>query len=183
MLKKYINNLCVGCLVIMDRNLIEKYSRELLDIYKKSKQEIKQSAVMTATIGYSENTGRGGLQVIVTTIKGLYPLKGATVTIFKGPYEQMQVIDRALTDESGKTKVFNLEAPPKSLSESAGSQVRPYANYNISISADGFLEQVNMNVPVFDGVVSLQNADLILNSAAGKDGKPRFFDETEDYNL
>lgn len=129
------------------------------------------------------SSGSGGLLVNVTTLKGLYPVKGAVVTVFSGDVNNMQVIDSRVTDQSGRTSVFVLSAPERSLSETAGASEKPYASYNVSVKADGYIEQINLNVPVFSGVLSLQSVDLLLLAAAGDNLNPRIYDGTVNYEL
>ena len=170
----------------MDKELIEKYSAELMRMYKSANASIP---VVTDTrqeaLPEENNTQSvGKLIVNVTSLRGLYPVSGASVTVFSGPFEQREEIQTLTTDESGRTKPFVLEAPAKYLSESiSDSNEIPYAQYNILIRADGFVDQINMNVPVFSGVTSLQDADLMLISAAGNRTQPRVFDEARNYNL
>lgn len=126
----------------------------------------------------------GGIQVNVTTLRRLYPVKGALVTLFTGEPLSQTVIETDITDESGKTGIFNLKTPPKSDSQQSenGGQL-PYANYNISVKSDGYVEQIAMNVPVFSGVVSVQGFDLLPISAAGGHTKPQIINEGNNYNL
>ena len=50
-------------------------------------------------------------------------------------------------------------APDKSLSLSPGSY-KPYSTYDISVSADGYLTEYFYDVPVFEGITSLQPVSL-----------------------
>lgn len=128
--------------------------------------------------------GTGGMQVNVTTLRRLYPVKGATVTVFTGAPATPTVIETDITDESGKSGVFNLKTPPKSESQQAENDgALPYASYNISVRSDGYVEQIAMNVPVFPGVISVQGIDLIPIAAAGQHTQPQIIQEGNNYNL
>lgn len=166
---------------MMDRKLIEKYEREMMEMYASVHPTVP--AVSQAVEEMDDASSTGGLIVSVTTARGLYPVMGAVVTVFSGEGEQMQTIDSDKSDESGRTKLFILSTPSKSLSESAGATERPYAVYNVSVEADGYVKQEFMNVPVFSGVTSLQNADLLSMSAAGDNTATRVFDEGRAYEL
>lgn len=160
----------------MDRELIEKYEKEMMEMY---------ASVRTATPTASQSVEKeddytGGIIVSVTTARGLYPIKGAIVTVTADNQEE---VDSSRTDESGKTKLFLLPTPNKALSESAGATERPYSVYNILVEADGYVKQQFNNVPVFSGVTSLQNADLLSMSAAGDNTSTRVFDEGRNYEL
>ena len=128
--------------------------------------------------------GAGGIQVNVTTLRRLYPVKNALVTIFTGTRDNMTVIETDITDESGQSKVFTLKAPPRADSQQVENDGRlPYANYNISVRNDGYVEQIAMNVPVFSGVVSIQGIDLLPISAAGSNVSPQIINQSNQYNL
>lgn len=142
----------------MDKNIIEKYKQEMLDM--------KKRAVLPMNI--SEQGQTGGLTVSVTTLRSLYPVPDAVVTVFTGDVENQKVIDRKTTDQSGKTKTFYLPTPNKSLSEDQNETALPYALYNIFVKAKDLVGQINLNIPVFAGVNSMQNVDLILPSALGE---------------
>ena len=108
--------------------------------------------------------GVGYLIVRVTTALGSIPLEGISVTVRnynpEGESGKGAVITTLVTDRSGNTKRFPLAAPPKELYEHPGN-VRPFASYSVDINTDGYYEQYYTNVPIFDGVTSLQQADLV----------------------
>ena len=128
--------------------------------------------------------GTGGLQVNVTTLRRLYPVKGAVITVFTGTTTAPTVIETNITDESGKSGVFNLKAPPRYESQQAenGGEL-PYARYNVSVRSDGYVEQIALNVPVFSGVISVQGIDLLPVSAAGGHTTPQIINESNNYDL
>ena len=96
----------------------------------------------------------------------------------------MAVIETGTTDESGKSGVFNLKTPPSADSQNAANTASlPYANYNVSVKSDGYMEQIAMNVPVFSGVLSVQGIDLVAVAAAGKNTNPQIIQEGNKYNL
>lgn len=163
---------------------IEDYKRELLEFSRRAKvlpantQDIRPPEVDEA-IGTRPDvplspeflpdpesyTGSGGLTVALTHSRGLYPVSGATVTVYDGN----RVIEREVTDLSGKTKRVLLPAPSKIYSESPGENPRDVsAFYDLSIEADGFLPVRIEGVPIFDGVNTTQPLDLTYRvSAAG----------------
>lgn len=157
----------------MDNALIEKYKKELVDMYNSKKAD---SAVA------EEYGDSGRLIVNVTTLRQLYPVAGAEVTVFSGSYEDMKPIDRSITDQSGKTKAFVLPAPDRSLSLEIGAAEPVYTSYGVLVKADGYADEVNLNLPIFRGVTSLQNVDLTLLSAQNGQ-KLNINDQAENYNL
>ncbi len=84
-----------------------------------------------------ENIANDGIMRInVTSSLGMLPIEGAEVTISytEAPAE---VIERLTTDESGLTQEVILPTPPLEYSLVPESP-RPYAEYNIEVTAPGF---------------------------------------------
>ena len=125
----------------------------------------------------------GGLKVNVTTLRGLFPVSGAEIIVFTGTPQSKTVIERDISDESGQSGIFKLKTPSKSFSDSAEPAERPYATYNLSVAADGYVDRVFMDVPVFSGVVSVQGADLTPVSAAGSNTAPNITNGENSYDL
>lgn len=191
----------------MNNDIFEKYKNEMLKMYEQSKKNNgyeKSSALQTAVLPEGEentastpkespvptpkpanpalNNQTGGLLGIVTSFRNLYPVENAKVTVFTGDADNKTVIDSDLTDRSGRTKLFTLSAPDKSLSMSPDLSETPYASYNMEVEADGFLKNIHLNIPVFSGITSIQRSDLIL-SEDRIDKTPQVFDESQKYNL
>ena len=175
----------------------QDYANELLRMYRANASAPAQNSMpvnsndavapqaLTPTIDeLAFEDGTGGLAVNVTTLRRLYPVKGATVTVFTGMPATPTVIETDITDESGKSGVFNLKTPPRDESQqSENGGIAPYASYNISVRSDGYVEQIAMNVPVFSGVISVQGIDLIPVAAAGGHTEPQIIEGGNDYNL
>lgn len=156
----------------MDKSLIEQYKNELLKMSQKA-------TVVKNSEDYGEN---GKLIVNVTTLRQLYPVANALVTVFTGDYQNLKPIDSSITDQNGKSKTFLLPAPERELSLEAGSTQAVYTSYGILVKADGYADEVNLNIPIFRGVTSLQNVDMTLLSA--QNGKrENLNDQAENYNL
>lgn len=182
----------------MDKNLIEQYKNEMLRMYQSRGASpaiptqvppMPESAMPTnpqpeppvQTPPPSPNEGR--LTAIVTSLRAIYPVVGAKVTVFTGNIEDMTVIDTALTDESGKTKSFVLPAPDRILSQTSGASDKPYASYNMLVQADGYIDNIHLNIPVFSGTNSLQASNLMLSETAGENKGPQIFDESQQFSL
>jgi len=159
----------------MDKQIIEKYKKEMLEMYQRARPVI-------SPIETTENSNTGGLIVSVTSIRGLYPVPDAKVTVFKGSPENRADIDSSMTDESGKSKLFLLPAPDIAYSQNSGSSEPVYTSYNILVEADGFIDEINLNLPIFRGVTSLQNVDLTLRSSTNGENVI-INDQNENYNL
>lgn len=164
----------------MREKSIEDYINEMLSMNKRAVMPTQSEPQKPA----DNNENTGGLTVNVTTLSSLYPVPSAKVQIFLGDIGNKTVIDSDFTDLSGQTKTFILPTPNKDLSETAEADTSlPYARYNVSVNADGYVEQINLNVAVFSGVVSVQNTDLVPLSAAGNDNRPIIVDEMYSYEL
>lgn len=171
----------------------QEYADELLKMYRANEKVINeieeyQTKQSSSQLELSKQTvfedGTGGIQVSVTTLNRLYPVKNAIVTVFTGRLDNITVVESGITDESGKSGIFNLKTPSRadSLQANGGDEI-PYASYNVSVKSDGYVEQIAMNVPVFSGVVSVQGIDLLPMTAAGKHVSPQIFNEENKYNL
>ena len=97
----------------------------------------------------------GFLQVFVRTADGALPVAAARVRIFGGDVDRTEY-----TDRSGKTPRVALPAPSAKLSQSSENKT-PFALYGVTVTKEGFYTQSTENVPIFDGVSSLQPVLLI----------------------
>lgn len=170
----------------------QDYANELLRMYRENAvalSEVEESVALPTVQQVPLEPllfedGTGGLQLNVTTLGRLYPVKNALITVFTGEPNNMTLVETDITDESGKTDVFNLKTPPAAESQQAeNGGALPYARYNVSVQSDGYVEQIAMNVPVFSGVVSVQGIDLLPIAAAGQNTSPQIIQEGNNYNL
>ena len=112
--------------------------------------------------------GYGYMIVRVTTARGAIPLEGAVVTVsdYLGKDEDNAAGERGnaigtyVTNSSGLTEKIPLPALPRSLSMSPGNG-KSYLTYNVRVYKDGYYQQNYINAPVFEGITSIQNADMI----------------------
>ena len=88
-----------------------------------------------------------------------------------------------ICSHSGKTKECLLDAPPKSLAMASGAPALPYTLYNLRVSADGFLDNIHLNIPVFSGITSVQKSDMLPNAVAGGRTDPVIFNEFSSFEL
>ena len=134
----------------------------------------------------SDDVGQGYLIVHVTTARGAIPLEGARVNVRRSdPTTEAprgDVIASQVSGRDGNTATRTLAAPPRANSQHPNGK-RPYAPYHIEVSLEGFFKQSYANVPIFDGIVAIQPADLIPLPENGRtdsrtpDGE-RFFEST-----
>ncbi len=166
----------------MDKSMIERYKEELL---RMSGRKTATAAEVSPPVMEPplSNDGDGGLVVAATALRSIYPVAGAEVTVFTGEGETARIIDKAITDQSGKTKQFVLETPPRSASLDSASTTLPYSLYNVRVRAEGYIDNIHLNVPVFSGITSLQQSEMMLLETAGEDKRPQIFDEAQQFNL
>lgn len=101
----------------------------------------------------------GGLRFSVTSTIGLIPIPDATVQITVTG-EPGQVIEELHTDESGRTPTAQLPTPPLAYSLEP-SEVRPYAEYTIYVSAPGYEPAEIDGTEVLPDVTAIQPIMLI----------------------
>ncbi len=107
------------------------------------------------------DTGMGGVVVRVTTASGAIPLEDALVTVRE--YRSGSggdIVATLRTNSSGLTEKISLPAPPRSMSLSPGNG-KSYSSYIIQVDKDGYNMQQYIHVPIFDGIIAVQNADLV----------------------
>ena len=176
----------------MDKELIEKYRSQMLDTYRSRPAsapiQTEQTPItlpkQTPPESFVQNDDSAGkLIAIVTAVRGLYPVKNAKVTVFTGTPENKNIISTDFTDQSGRTNEFILPAPSRQLSQQSGSEILPYSMYNMLVEAEGYVDTIHLNIPVFSGVVSLQQSDMLLLETAGVDKSPIIFNEEQQFDL
>ena len=177
----------------MDNNEIKRYKDEMMKMYgrvhsvNKAAVEPLVNAAPTPSVPNPPttdmNSATGGLIGVATSVRGLYFVPNAKVTVFKGDIDNMEVIDTDITNQNGRTKELILETPLKSESFDSANTEIPYSLYNMMFEADGYLTNIHLNIPVFPTVTSRQTSNLLLLETAGVDKGPRIFDESQKYEL
>lgn len=176
----------------MDNELIEKYKKELMRLYRpyptaaKANEQGEQQGEYQEGTPYEKQDSTdpsGRLTVMVTAISSLYPVEKAKVTVFTGDYASPNIIDTDFTDQSGKTKTFSLSAPTRELSMEPDTGAQPYALYNVLVEADGYADNLHINLPIFRGVTSLQRSNLTPLASFGGNKGPIVFNELSSFNL
>ncbi len=174
----------------MDKSIFEKYIQEMrvmqaaaIPVITPEMPQSPPAARVESQPNSDDMTGTGNLIVNVTTVRGLYPIEGAKVTVFTGDNDNMEVISEVITDRSGKTPAIELSAPSIRFSESPDPSERPYAYYNVRTVADGFVENLNYNASVFDSVTSLLNVNLQPLTTGVEGNRPIVIDGFDNYTL
>ena len=132
----------------------------------------------------TNSEGMGYMIVRVTTARGAIPLEGATVTVSdyfdEDKKERGNAIYTLKTNASGLTDKLALPAPPRELSMAPGNG-KSYQSYILTVTKEGFADQKYINVPVFEGITAIQNADMVPLPENGQTdraqyGSGRFFE-------
>lgn len=106
-----------------------------------------------ATLVFQLSTARSALPVQGAAVLVTDPVTGRTT--------------RLTTDQSGRTRVLCVTAPPLSWSQSPGNEGRPYSIYHADIRAEGFTPVRLTGIQVFAGQQSLQTVEMIPYEEGG----------------
>ena len=117
-----------------------------------------RSLIYPATTETTAETS-GGFQAELTDISTNFPIENATVTIssLDNPSRPEEVLR---TDSAGFTPRINLPAPPFALSQTP-SDVRPYSEYVLNISAPGYEPIRILGAEILAGVTARQQVQLL----------------------
>ena len=147
------------------KKTIEEYLQEMRNFAKRSNQTVSNTLNVATKNDASAVPGIvGELIILVTHSRGTFPVENAEVTIFD---RDNNVLKRVTTDNSGRTDRIVLQALPKALSETPTENKSDVAKYyNARIDAENFVSVLIKNIPVFEGVTSLQGYDMLYKGAA-----------------
>ena len=107
------------------------------------------------------NNRLGSLSFRTYTARNALPVPNANIVVFKEIGGKRHIFYNLTTDRSGQTKEVTIPAPPSSLSQSPNSGIQPYSLYDAEITAEGFNPVSIKNLPVFEGIVSVQRAAMV----------------------
>ena len=110
-----------------------------------------------------ENLGdsTGYIQVYVRTGDSSSAVEGASVMVTAIVGGQRLLIASGVTDISGAAPRFSVPVPSSGLSQSPAPSARPYSLYDISVTAAGYFNARSVDVPVFEGITSVQDFSMI----------------------
>ncbi|MGN1339325.1 MAG: carboxypeptidase-like regulatory domain-containing protein [Oscillospiraceae bacterium] len=107
------------------------------------------------------NSRLGSLSFRTYTARNALPVPNANIVVFKEIGGQRHTFYTLTTDRSGQTEEVTIPAPPSSLSQSPTSAVQPYSLYDAEITAEGFDPVSVKNLPIFEGILSVQRTAMI----------------------
>ena len=103
-------------------------------------------------------TDRGQLQIHVTTERGFFPIKDASIRLsYTG--NPSEIIEELSTDISGQTAAVELPAPPLEYSMEP-SEFQPYSEYTIQVNASGYRPINISGISVLPDKTSIQNVRM-----------------------
>lgn len=105
-----------------------------------------------------ENSSSGFLLVAVVSSQNNFPIQNATVSIAPEGAPS-NIIEELTTNSSGQTEDVSLPAPPEEYSLEP-SEIRPYSEYYLHISAPGFKPVDISGTEILSGATAIQNVRL-----------------------
>lgn len=111
------------------------------------------------------NIGRGTIMFRVYTAREAMPIMGARCVITKKIGGEVRELCSLITDSSGQTRTETLPAPSKELSQSYENSVQPFALYDAAVTKNGFADVELRDIPVFDGVQSIQRVAMVPDAS------------------
>lgn len=108
-----------------------------------------------------QNIGRGTMLFRVYTAREAMPIMGARCVISKKIGGEIRDLYTLVTDSSGQTRAETLPAPSRELSQSYENSVQPFALYDATVTRKGFADVELRDIPVFDGVQSIQRVAMV----------------------
>lgn len=97
---------------------------------------------------------QGYLQVDVVSDTSSFPIQNANVSIASSENPE-RILDHLTTNSSGQTENVTLDAPDRELSLHPG-EIRPYSEYNVTITAPGYEPVVIKGSEILAGTTSVQ---------------------------
>lgn len=139
-------------------NIDEKYPDPVIDEILKNPDEVFSDAEYNKRKNYDSI---GWISVDVRTGENASPVKGASVIVTSMADGNLIFKATRTTDESGQIKKIALPAPSANLSMDSENIIKPYSIYDINVYADGFFRERSIDVPVFSGITSIQQFNMI----------------------
>ncbi len=103
----------------------------------------------------------GKLVVSTTAAFGAIPIRDAFVSVrIPNPENGSEITHILMTGPDGLTDPIEIETPSPAESLAPGGK-KPFAEIDLEVSADGYYRVVNMRVPIYPGITSIQPVRMI----------------------
>ncbi len=132
----------------------------------------------------SLGVGKGYILVNVRAGDESAPIEGATVMVTAIVDGSRLILAEGLTNSSGTTEKCAVPAPDVVHSQAPDAIKRPYNLFDVSVTASGFFNARSVDVPVFDGITSVQNFSMIPVPLMmrGSDETVTYFNQEPDFD-
>lgn len=120
----------------------------------------------------SANTAKGTMSVETYASDRVFGIVNARIMVFI-PLESGNVlIFDGLTDIDGTSRRIELPAPSKQTSLSPNAKGLPYAGYTVLVEHPDYVRAVFFNVPVFEGIESIQPVQMLARASGTDEPNP-----------
>ncbi len=130
----------------------------------------------------SKNRGDGDMKIQVFSGRQSFPVVGAEVTVSKNFADGTYTFFTELTDTSGIVDNLSLSTPESGVANE-NNEILPYSTYTVRVTHPFFRTTAYYNVPVFDGIMSIQPVNLIPKTGTPADDEDIVYNETEPVDL
>lgn len=130
----------------------------------------------------AENKGEGTMRVQAFSGQQAFPVVSANVVVSKDFSDGTYTFFEGLTDTSGILENMSLTAPESGVANEE-NEILPYSTYTIRVTHPFFRTTVYNNVPVFDGITSIQPVNLVPKTGTPIDDNDIVYNETEPVDL
>ena len=107
-----------------------------------------------------ENPARGMLRIQAFAAQQAFPVVNAKIEVEKEFEDGTHTFAEAYTDINGVVENITLPTKDKSLSQAPGGVI-PYTTYTVKVTHPHFAPTVFCEVPIFDGIESLQPVAMV----------------------
>lgn len=106
-----------------------------------------------------ENPKQGTLKIQATTARETMPVSGVLIEVSKDFNGTKKLFYSLKTDQNGIVDGILLPAPDKKMSQTP-SEKPPFSTYDIRAEHPGYIQENYINVPIFEGIKSIQPVRL-----------------------
>lgn len=144
--------------------------------------ERKEPAYRNVEEFKSRNNGEGTLRIQAFSGQQAFPVVNANIVVSKDFTDGTYTFFNDLTDTSGIVENMSLSAPRSGVANK-DNEILPYSTYTIRVTHPFFRTTVYNNVPVFDGITSIQPVNLVPKTGTPIDDNDIVYSETEPVDL
>lgn len=128
------------------------------------------------------NSGKGEMKIQAFSGRQSFPVVGAEVTVSKDFADGTYTFFTELTDTSGIVDNLSLSTPESGVANE-NNEILPYSTYTLRVTHPFFRTTSYFNVPVFDGIMSIQPVNLIPKTGTPLDDEDIVYNEIEPVDL